>query len=230
MPNQLPLTNARLSSSLVIKAFAQAGFDPLSEILQVPVSPGKILAVVQKFERKQTRDVYRRYQLGTYSMEPRDNIPQKIKTELVLERVVLNSEDILETFGIVFSGSLIEQFLPFLIQEIQISPVKSNGTPLTAVKVFEYTDCWFLDNPISYDAMNTSQIMLQSVTIQCGAVRSLPTQLFQNSIVSTALAAGSLANNRAVQAALGRVGLSNNTIVSDSIGAVQKLLPQSIKL
>ena len=171
--NQLPLTRARLANSLIIKVYALTGFDPISALFQAPLTPGKILTVVRKFARKQDREIYRRYDLD-HQFEPRDLIPLKVKTDLTLERVVLYKEDCLQGFGLTFSGSLVEQQLPFIIQEIRTAPLGQDGKSYAGTYIVEYLDCWFTSNPIAYDAMSPDQLVIQEVGISCGAVRSIP--------------------------------------------------------
>lgn len=171
--NNLPLTSARLSSSLLIKIYPLNSFDVLSDTFSIPLTAGKILSVVTKFERDNKREVFSRYELGSNAFEPRDNIPQKVKTTLKLQRVMLYAEDMVEACGMIVSGNVVEQVQPLLIQEIQMVPNFGNSLKNPPqIKVISYTDCWILTNPAKYDITSQDQIMLQDIDIQCGKMYS----------------------------------------------------------
>ena len=93
MPYMLerPVTEARLASALELKVMIPVVIRIGSGIsVEWPV--GLTLGTIGRMARTQTREVRRRYMLGTYAFEPYDIIPGRITTNLRLEKVVLYSE------------------------------------------------------------------------------------------------------------------------------------------
>jgi len=180
---ELPLTRGRLASSVELQVMI-----PVKINLGIGVvfewKPGMTLATISKLTRTQTREVYRRYFLGTFAFEPFDIIPGKITTNLRLEKIVLYSEYVLELGGTTLhlsdgdilgalgyvSGSLFFQQRPFAIQEIIHPP---SGVPESIFRgptVTTYYDCWFTENPIEYDIFDRDQLIIQECNVAVGKV------------------------------------------------------------
>jgi hypothetical protein len=182
-----PLTSARLASSLELKLMIPIQLN-LGFGVAFEWEPGRTLGRIGSMVRDQTREIHRRYTLGSHSMEPLDLIPNKVTTNLRLEKVVMYSEyfvtpgSILSIFGIqnpsllsegdllgalgYISGNLFFQQFPFAIQETVHPPIGSGSGPT----ITSYYDCWLRTNPIEYDLMGADQLVLQECEVACGRV------------------------------------------------------------
>jgi len=87
-----PLTQGRLASSVQLKLMFPVQLNVPGLGITLEWGTGQVLGSISKITREQSREVYRRYMLGTYAHEPLDVIPGKITTSLKLEKVVLYAE------------------------------------------------------------------------------------------------------------------------------------------
>ena len=87
-----PLTQGRLASSVQLKLMFPVQLTVPGIGVTLEWGPGQVLGSISKINREQTREMHRRYMLGTYAHEPLDLIPGKLTTSLKLEKVVLYAE------------------------------------------------------------------------------------------------------------------------------------------
>ena len=154
---KIPETLARLDPSLVIRAYdvdvnGEKGY-------------GRIIGAVQKFARDEHRNVKVRKSLGKDGMRPFKIIPQGVEVELTLGRVALYREETLRDVGKI-DGSLIYQSRPLIIQEVQRSTMGRSD-------IFEYHDCWFTSNPITYDISAADLLVIQELKVKCAYMEPL---------------------------------------------------------
>ena len=174
-------TKARTSPSLVLRAYNLTYKNGNMER-----DRGNIIAGVQKFSRKENKQVKKRKSLGKRGMRPFQVIPQSIDTSLTLSRIVFYRNSYLKDIGDIDNG-LFYQTKPLMIQETQHSP-------LASLDLYEYHDCWFTSNPIEYNVSGNNITMSQSISVECaymipkggkfGGIQILeePQQLLQSNI------------------------------------------------
>lgn len=173
----LPKTNSRLSTSLSIRSIVK--IEATASLQNIPVIKniagtfgtsftfGPELGVIEFFQREQERDNIRRYSLGEHAFEPLDVIPQKIKTSLIVRRVVLYKSDLLESLGYL-AGNMFYQQKSFGLQERMNVPNTGSNEELTTI---DYLDCWIESNPIKYDvSQDANQLVIQEAKITVGKI------------------------------------------------------------
>ena len=58
-----------------------------------------------------------------------------------------------------------------ILQEVQRSPTGASD-------IFEFHDCWFVSNPMSYDIMSNDLLVVQDIEIACAYMKSLTRGFF----------------------------------------------------
>jgi len=172
MPS-IPYTEGRLSLSLVIRAY-QVGdnYVPIKTpkfAANEDKEAGKIVGAATAFIRDETRKVEKRRSLGARGMRPFQVIPQGIEIKLSLKRVALYREEFLKEIGGI-DGSLLYQEKPMILQEVQRTPTGSSD-------IFEFHDCWFVSNPMSYD-ISGDLLITQDIEVECAYMKSLSRTFF----------------------------------------------------
>ena len=160
----LPKTNARLSTSVTIRAMkGEVNVDSLSDtdaIRALSESSVKVGAVMS-FAERNPRDTKPRYELDAdLAGDIVERIPGLVDRELTINRAVLYSSDILQAFGFTDAQDIIDQYVPFVVVKVERAPAGAAVQTKTTV----YEGCWFHDLPKTYDLSGDLKIM-QDVTI-----------------------------------------------------------------
>lgn len=194
----LPQTEAMLATATSIYVVLPISVKALGTELTIPLTAA--IGTIDKLERSNTRTNERRYGLGKNAFEPYDIIPGQIQSSITVSKIVLYKDKYgfpmtqqLESFGIdasqvaqitksletngefqglfgMTSGNVLYQQKPVHVQVINYDhSMGSDSNKVTSVTY--YWNCWFEDNPISYDLQNAGDILVrQNVKMTVGRI------------------------------------------------------------
>jgi hypothetical protein len=170
-PN-LPLTNARLATSIKIYAIKD-DLDLSGDLSSIAssIASGKYgkavpIAAITRLEEVNNRPATPRYEIDADSAgEIVERIPQLVDRTLRVERIVLYSSDAIKAIADV-DADLINQTKPFTIAKVEYNVSKdANGNVVKKPQaVTLYLGCWFTSNPKSYSVSGNIHI-IQNVDI-----------------------------------------------------------------
>jgi len=167
---KLPVTNARLSTSITIRAIKgdlaiAAGGDAAA--IQALAAKAKVVGAVISLTEENPRATTPRYELDAAQAGAMvERTPGLADNTLTLNRVVLYGADMLEAFGFTDAQSIIDQNLPFIIVKEERTPEGSNVPFKTTI----YEGCWFHNLPKSYDITGDLRVMQ---TCEVGYVKKI---------------------------------------------------------
>jgi len=161
---QLPVTVARLSTSVTIRLIpmdtlnAAALANPASILTAVQSSP---IGAVESFSETNSRPAVIRFEMNSDAPGVVQEVtPNQVEARTItLDRVVLYSGDVLDTFDVT-NGDIVFQYYPFALIKVEVAPASANLPDIITV----YRDCWFTTNPKAY-AVRTDLKIIQTVNI-----------------------------------------------------------------
>lgn len=167
---QLPKTQARLSTSVTIRALrGEVNTDSLTDadaIRALSESSVKVGAVMS-FTERSPRTTEPRYELDAdLAGDIVERIPRLVDRTLTINRAVLYSSDMLEAFGYTDAQDIIDQNIPFVVVKVERAPAGSGTITRTTV----YEGCWFHDLPKTYDLSGDLKVMQD---VEIGYTRKL---------------------------------------------------------
>lgn len=161
---KLPKTTLRLSTSVTIRLIPE---DTLSAA--VLNNPATVLTAVQntqlgsveRFEESNNRPADIRFEMNADAPGVvLEAFPNQVQARTItLERLVLYSSDVTETF-LITGGDIVQQYKPFALVKLEVTPEGSN----LPKRITVYRGCWLTSNPKAY-AIRDSLKIVQSVNI-----------------------------------------------------------------
>lgn len=194
----LPYTEAMLATATSIYVVLPISAKVLGTELTIPLTAA--IGTIDRLERTNSRENKRRYGLGKNAFEPLDIIPGQITSTLTANKIVLYKDKYafpmskqLESFGVgkdqiaqitesmdvngefqglfgMTGGNVLYQQKPVHIQVINYDHGwDSDGKAATSITY--YWNCWFEDNPITYDLQNAGDVLVkQNVKMTVGRI------------------------------------------------------------
>ena len=194
----LPYTEAMLATATSIYVVLPISAKILGAELTIPLTAA--IGTIDRLERSNTRENKRRYSLGRHSFEPYDIIPGQITSSITASKIVLYKDKYafpmsqqLESLGVstsqitqisenmetngefqglfgMTSGNVLYQQKPVHVQVINYDHSwGSDSNKITSITY--YWNCWFEDNPITYDLQNAGDVLVkQNVKMTVGRI------------------------------------------------------------
>lgn len=182
---RLPVTIGRLAQSCEIYATTGGNLDPTAIITSVmgsAVTTGgafslganllsllgatEKIGAVEKIALTDEREMNAIHSIGSFAFEPGVITPGKITHTIVLDKVELNRESALESFG--FTGwNLFYQQVPLLLRQVFTDPSDDSKT-----YDIMYLNCWIKSmGPVTFDLSGSgSTLVRNSLTLICGKI------------------------------------------------------------
>ncbi len=181
VPNELPVTQARLRGQIRIKAGPDttdvlgldSGLADLAAMSASSVASNLVAAQLQdigsieSLDIVQVRDTRTRYAFGPNPQQAFQVVPLSHKITLTASKVLLKNLTTAEKVFNFAPSNLVFQQVPFTIVITDIGDDKNTDTQV----VHYIFGCWFQNSTVKYDVTNRDdQRLINNVTITCGRV------------------------------------------------------------
>ncbi len=161
---KLPKTVARLSTSVTIRLIPEDTLNaatlanPATILTAVQNAP---IGAVESFSESNSRPAAIRFEMNAAAPGVVQEVtPNQVEARTItLDRVVLYSSDVTETFQI-DAGDIVQQWKPFALIKVESSPEGSN----VPNRITVFRGAWFTTNPKAY-AVRSDLKIIQQVNI-----------------------------------------------------------------